>query len=67
MSASRSLITIPEPIDPHLRRWVMFVDGENLAIRARHIAEGRGLTLKEGALHMRDVFVWVPRPAPISS
>jgi len=39
---------------------MMFVDGENLTIRSQHFAENKGLTLPEGPLHLRDVFVWVP-------
>ena len=60
MGAS-SFIQIPEPVDPHLRRWMMFVDGENLAIRAQQFAAKQsGLKLTEGTHYLKDVFVWLP-------
>jgi uncharacterized LabA/DUF88 family protein len=58
-----SFITHPQPIDPHLRRWMSFFDGENLTIRAQEIASTGGtggVDLVEGPYFMRDTFVWVP-------
>jgi uncharacterized LabA/DUF88 family protein len=55
-----SFITVPQPIDPHLRRWMSFFDGENLTIRAQEIASTEGVDFAEGPFYMRDIFVWVP-------
>lgn len=52
--------SLPWPSDPHLRRWMLFVDGENFTIRAQKVAETDGLKLIEGSHYMRDVFVWLP-------
>ena len=38
----------------------MYVDGENLAIRAKEFAGLRGLTLTTGPHYSPDVFVWFP-------
>jgi hypothetical protein len=46
--------------DPHARRWMLFVDGENLTIRAQELAKNVHLGLTEGASYLRDVFVWIP-------
>jgi hypothetical protein len=54
------VIEVPEPIDPHLRRWMLFVDGENLTIRAQAIADAEGIALSEGPFYMKDTFVWLP-------
>jgi uncharacterized LabA/DUF88 family protein len=39
---------------------MLFVDGENLVMRAQEFAEGHGLGLEEGKYYNRDVFVWFP-------
>jgi uncharacterized LabA/DUF88 family protein len=39
---------------------MMYVDGENLAIRAKEFAAQRGLTLVPGPHYLPDVFVWFP-------
>ena len=52
--------SIRVPSDPHLRRWMMFVDGENLTIRAQKWAQDKGVQLQEGPYYMRDVLVWLP-------
>lgn len=46
--------------DPHLRRWMLFVDGENFTIRAQKVAEANDIKLTEGSHYMHDVFVWLP-------
>jgi hypothetical protein len=51
---------IPGPMDPHLRRWMLFVDGENLTCRAQEVAKNQSVSLPEGPFHLRDTFVWVP-------
>src|SRR6266571_87203 len=48
------------PSDPHLRRWMMFVDGENFTIRGQEFAAKNNLDLKEGPAFMRDTFLWFP-------
>ena len=40
-------------------RWMLFVDGENLTIRAQELANLKGL-LKQGPYFEPDVFVWYP-------
>ena len=54
-------ITLYPPPDPHLRRWMSFVDGENFTIRAQKLAESRAIPLVEGEFYQRDVFVWIPK------
>jgi len=39
---------------------MMFVDGENLTIRAQRLAQDRNIPLQEGPYYMRDVLVWLP-------
>ena len=40
-------------------RWMTFVDGENLTIRAQNLAEKLGADLNEGTFYERDRFVWI--------
>jgi hypothetical protein len=47
-------------VDPHLRRWMLFVDGENLAIRGQKVAEAKAIALKEGPFYCKNVFLWLP-------
>jgi uncharacterized LabA/DUF88 family protein len=54
------MIAIPSEVEPHARRWMLFVDGENLTIRAQMLARNRGFSLTEGPNYMPDVFVWMP-------
>jgi uncharacterized LabA/DUF88 family protein len=39
---------------------MMFVDGENLTIRAQRLAKDKGVQMQEGPYYMRDVLVWLP-------
>jgi hypothetical protein len=55
------------PSDPHLRRWMLFIDGENFTLRAQKLAQERGVTLTEGPNYMRDVFVWLPGLRPTTA
>jgi uncharacterized LabA/DUF88 family protein len=48
------------PSDPHLRRWMLFIDGENLTIRAQEWAKVKGFPLIEGGYYLPNVFVWIP-------
>jgi hypothetical protein len=45
---------------PMQRRWMMFVDGENLTIRGQQFAAASGLTLSEGRYWKQDVYLWLP-------
>ena len=47
-------------VDPHLRRWMLFVDGENFTVRGQRLSESEGLALLEGRLYSRNIFLWVP-------
>lgn len=51
---------ISPPIDPHLRRWMLFVDGENLTIQAQKWVTAKGFSLTEGEHYLPNVFVWMP-------
>ncbi len=53
-------LEVPEPVDPHLRRWMSFIDGENLTMSAQRVAEQEGVSFTEGSWYMRDTFVWFP-------
>lgn len=55
---------LPKPIDPHLRRWMLFVDGENFTIRAQKLASDKGVSLNEGGHYLKNVFVWLPGIKP---
>lgn len=55
-----SFIEIPKAVDPHLRQWMLFVDGENFTMRAQDVAQRKSLTLIEGDYYKKDVFVWFP-------
>ena len=55
-----ALSGIRVPSDPHLRRWMMFVDGENFCIRGQDFASKNGIDLKEGPAYLRDTFLWFP-------
>jgi hypothetical protein len=48
------------PSDPHLRRWMLFVDGENLTIRSQEWAKARDFRLIEGGYYLSNIFVWIP-------
>jgi hypothetical protein len=55
------------PSDPHLCRWMMFIDGENFTIRGQQFAEGNSFNLKKGPWFMRDTFLWFPnRPGTLT-
>lgn len=41
-------------------RWMVFVDGENLAIRAKSLGEIQSLKYPEGAYYAKDTFIWIP-------
>ena len=41
-------------------RWMLFVDGENLTIRAQDFAETAGIKLSEPTRYLKDTFVWFP-------
>ena len=41
-------------------RWMSFIDGENLTIRAKEVAEQKGVELEPGAHYEPDIFLWMP-------
>src|SRR3954453_11123854 len=41
-------------------RYMVFVDGENLTLRAQELAKQRDWTLVEGECYRRDVLIWFP-------
>lgn len=49
---------IPVSHDPHLRRWMAFIDGENLTMRAQEIARSKNIELVEGKYYKKNVFIW---------
>jgi hypothetical protein len=53
-------IEVHKPVDPHLRRWMLFVDGENLTMRAQKLASDNAANLQEGVEYRKNVFVWFP-------
>jgi uncharacterized LabA/DUF88 family protein len=44
---------------------MVFVDGENLAIRAKAFAASRQIDLRPGPEYEPDVFVWMPETSPL--
>jgi hypothetical protein len=42
------------------RRGMLFVDGENMAIRGSRVASHHAVTLTQGPKYMKDVFIWLP-------
>src|SRR4026207_1804610 len=62
-------LTNPSPIlpNPHLRRWMLFVDGENFTLRAQEVAAKQGVTLRPGEFHRPDSFVWLPGIFPLQN
>lgn len=51
---------LPWPSDPHLRRWMLFVDGENLTRRVEEMGASGRLKLVAGAFYQPGDFVWLP-------
>ena len=47
-------------IPPHAERWMLFVDGENLTIRAQSFLKDLGCSLQSGPCYRKDVFLWLP-------
>lgn len=56
-------MTVP-PKDPHLKPWMLFVDGENFTIRGQKVAEDFGLSLRSGSHYEEDVLLWLPGLKP---
>jgi uncharacterized LabA/DUF88 family protein len=50
----------PRPINPHLLRWMLFVDGENLTMRAQQLSKEASIKLHVGPYYSTDIFVWLP-------
>jgi hypothetical protein len=60
-------IKVPTAGDSYRRRWMLFVDGENLTIEGKKLADERGVTLINGEYYSPGVFVWMPRIHPPSN
>jgi hypothetical protein len=50
--------------DFHAKRWMMFVDGENLTMRAQRFAKEKDMVLTAGPNYSPDVFIWMPDSNP---
>jgi hypothetical protein len=61
------VIELSKAVDPHLRRWMLFVDGENFTIRAQKLASDNGVALHAGPEFLPDVFVWMPGVRPTAA
>jgi uncharacterized LabA/DUF88 family protein len=48
----------------HLRSWMLFVDGENLTMRAQALTKDGKFVLDQGNLYLPDTYVWMPRYGP---
>ena len=48
------------PDATYFRRWMAFVDGENLTIRAQRVAADNEVKLAAGVNHLPNVFIWFP-------
>ena len=59
-----SFVEIPKAVDPYLRRWMLFVDGENFTIRGQKYARDKGVRLEEGSEYCPNVFLWMPGVKP---
>jgi uncharacterized LabA/DUF88 family protein len=42
------------------KRWMLFVDGENLTIRAQNLASSKNWPLEPGPYWKEDCFLWAP-------
>jgi uncharacterized LabA/DUF88 family protein len=51
------------PVDA-TQKWMLFVDGENFAIRAAAVADAEGIKLEEGRFYIPNVFMWLPGRSP---
>jgi hypothetical protein len=60
-------IPILTPEHLHQRRWMMFIDGENLVVRGQAVAKAENVTLQKGEHWMPDVYLWMPGHHPRKS
>ena len=49
------------PVFPTLKRWMLFVDGENLTFRAQEVLHDAGVAPIEGRYWRKDCFIWKPQ------
>jgi uncharacterized LabA/DUF88 family protein len=56
---------LTRPFHPFMKRWMLFVDGENLTIRAQEIAREKGIDLIPSEYYHPDVFIWAPLLTPM--
>ncbi|MEJ1362545.1 MAG: NYN domain-containing protein [Candidatus Sedimenticola sp. (ex Thyasira tokunagai)] len=50
------------PSDPHLRRWMMFVDGENFTIRGQQFCSKNNISLSGDKYWKKNIYMWMPGP-----
>ena len=61
-----SLSTVFHMNSHALKRWMVFVDGENLSIRAKTLDRVKyNFDLQEGKFYRKDVFIWMPTRSPL--
>lgn len=48
------------------RKWMLFVDGENLTFRGQTKASETSLRLQEGGYFQKDSFLWMANARPVS-
>jgi uncharacterized LabA/DUF88 family protein len=48
------------------RKWMLFVDGENLTIRGQEFASANTLKLTEGPYFKKDAFLWMANARPLA-
>jgi NYN domain len=63
-SMVNSFIELSKTVDPHLRSWMLFVDGENFTVRGQKFALDNRVALKEGPNYCRDACLWFPGLKP---
>jgi len=58
----KSILSYDETFHRHyhdrIQRWMLFVDGENLTIRAQEIAKGKGIEVQNGPYFQKDTYIW---------
>src|SRR6202451_1486782 len=48
------------------RKWMLFVDGENLTFRGQKFISEQKLAFAEGTYCKKDVFIWMANPHPLN-
>jgi uncharacterized LabA/DUF88 family protein len=53
--------------NPHLKSWMLFVDGENVTIQGQKVLHASSVTLTSGQFWEKDVFLWRAVGSPDNS